>query len=71
MMSRSNAARPQASVVLQRLDNAALVVSDKNKVQRYIKDILFEKVIFILDQDSLKKGEVLHQARTTWITAKG
>jgi len=61
MMSRSNAARPQASVVLQRLDNAALVVSDKNKVQWYIKDILFEKVIFILDQDSLKKGEVLHQ----------
>lgn len=60
-MSAVGAPASRASVVLQRLENAALIENDKNNVRDYVTRELFEKVIFIWDQKSLDVDGVLHK----------
>jgi predicted transcriptional regulator YheO len=46
----------QASWVLQRVANAQQVENDQRKAEAYIKNILFEKVVFVWEKSSLDQG---------------
>jgi hypothetical protein len=51
----------QASWALQRAANAQQVENDWRKVEAYVKNILFEKVVFVWEKSSLDQGGKLHQ----------
>ena len=41
--------------------NAQQVENDRRNVEAYVKDILFEKVVFVWEKSSLDRGGKLHQ----------
>jgi len=50
-----------ATGVLARAGDPAKIEEDKNKVRDYVKDELFERVIFVWDKAALQPSGVLHQ----------
>ena len=50
-----------ATGVLARAGDPAKIEEDKNKVRDYVKDELFEWVIFVWDKSALQSNGVLHQ----------
>jgi len=47
-------------MLLTRLANPEHVAADTNKVRKYVKEDLFERVVFVWNQKALEYGRVLH-----------
>jgi hypothetical protein len=52
--------RPTSGVILQAGDPGK-IEEDKNEIQDYVKEVLFEKVVFIWNKGALQPGGVLHK----------
>jgi hypothetical protein len=52
--------RPTSGVILQAGDPSK-IEEDKNEVRDYVKEVLFEKVVFIWNKGTLQLGGVLHK----------
>jgi hypothetical protein len=55
----SSATRPTSGVILQAGDPSK-IEEDKNEIQDYVKEVLFEKVVFVWNKGALQPGGVLH-----------
>jgi hypothetical protein len=52
--------RPTSGVILWAGDPSK-IEEDKNEIQDYVKEALFEKVVFIWNKGALQPGGVLHK----------
>jgi hypothetical protein len=52
--------RPTSGIILQAADPSK-IEEDKNGVQDYVKEVLFEKVVFVWNKGALQPGGVLHK----------
>jgi hypothetical protein len=56
----SGMTRPTSGVISQAGDPSK-TEEDKNEVQDYVKEVLFEKVVFVWNKGALNPGGVLHK----------
>jgi hypothetical protein len=52
--------RPTSGVILQAGDPSK-IEEDKNEVRDYVKEVLFEKLVFVWNKGALQLGGVLHK----------
>jgi hypothetical protein len=52
--------RPTSGVILQ-AGGLSKIEEDKNEIQDYVKEVLFEKVVFIWNKGALQPGGVLYK----------
>jgi hypothetical protein len=52
--------RPTSGAILQAGDPSK-IEEDKNEVQDYVKEVLFEKVVFVWNKGAQQLGGVLHK----------
>ena len=52
--------RPTSGVIL-RAGDPSKIEEDKNEIQDYVKEVLFEKVVFVWNKGALQPGGVLHK----------
>jgi hypothetical protein len=52
--------RPTSGVISQTADPSK-IEEDKNEIQDYVKEVLFEKVVFVWNKGALQPGGVLHK----------
>lgn len=57
----SSNSESNASWALQRAANAEQVAADQKKVCSYVKNNLFERVVFVWEKSSLDRGGKLHE----------
>jgi hypothetical protein len=61
--------RPTSGVILQAGDPSK-IEEDKNEVQDYVKEVLFEKIVFVWNKGALQLGGVSHKDYLTNCRAK-
>jgi hypothetical protein len=52
--------RPTSGVISQAGDPSK-TEEDKNEVREYVKEVLFEKVVFVWNKGALQQGGVMHK----------
>jgi hypothetical protein len=61
--------RPTSEVISQ-VGDPGRIEEDKNEIQAYVKEVLFEKVAFVWNKGALQPGGVLHKDYLTNCRAK-
>jgi hypothetical protein len=56
----SSAMTRPTNLVRVRAGDPSKIEEDKNEVQDYVKEVLFEKVVFVWNKVTLQLGGVLH-----------
>ena len=61
MTERTDQMAVSALKIQQLINDDARVSGDIRKIERYVKDNLFQRIIFMFDEGQMKKGSYLHR----------